>query len=354
MKKITYTIRSTEMLRAIGSEGETKALLYLASFYKDSDEIKYFAIDCFNDVTGMSQNLKKLWDVQSKAKRKCSSNDIGEGLVTLFKNYLSDITFNEYILFLNSVNDKIRIDNTKNIFGIDNINPTEISVIKSKFKKTYGQKTYIDNSIPNIEKEEGDFFKKISIVVNNRSEIEYIKKIINTNIDIKESKLNEAFNAVKKFQSSIKENKSIENSVIHSIKDVFDFKRVIDIEKIKIIIVNAILHYDIQSKNVPFLFSPLLISNNITDQNFPEECRKKIIKSIFDKNFSNKYWEIFQNIYELIYKNQIFNVLDIFDNIDTKIKKKCKQYFDDWTLKYFISIIIGAIEHDNKGNIYWQ
>ena len=58
-----YTVQSSEKLRKSGSEAETKALLYLMNFREDSDEIYYFVVDFFNDLTGMDRLGKRLWDL---------------------------------------------------------------------------------------------------------------------------------------------------------------------------------------------------------------------------------------------------------------------------------------------------
>ena len=52
---MTYTVSSSEKLRKSGAEAETKALLYLMNFYSNSQDIHYFVIDFFNDLTGMNE-----------------------------------------------------------------------------------------------------------------------------------------------------------------------------------------------------------------------------------------------------------------------------------------------------------
>lgn len=64
---MSYTVCSSEKLRKPGADAETKAMLYLMNFRKDSSEMNYFIVDFFNDVTGMDRMARKLWDIQSKA-----------------------------------------------------------------------------------------------------------------------------------------------------------------------------------------------------------------------------------------------------------------------------------------------
>ena len=88
---MTYKVSSSEKLRKSGAEAETKALLYLMNFYPDSQDIHYFIVDFFNDLTGMNRTAKILWDLQSKGAKNSSPKSIGKELVTLFKNFISEI-----------------------------------------------------------------------------------------------------------------------------------------------------------------------------------------------------------------------------------------------------------------------
>ena len=61
-----YTIRSSEKTSSSASEMETKALLHLLCEDGADGNIIGFAIDFFNDVTGMDRNALRLYDIQSK------------------------------------------------------------------------------------------------------------------------------------------------------------------------------------------------------------------------------------------------------------------------------------------------
>lgn len=85
---MTYKITASERTSASASEMETKAMLYL---FCDDDEGKIhgFAIDFFNDVTGVDRNALHLYDIQSKGN-DAGPADLGREMVTLFKNYVSE------------------------------------------------------------------------------------------------------------------------------------------------------------------------------------------------------------------------------------------------------------------------
>lgn len=95
---MSYKVESSEKLCHSASETETKAMLYLMNFREDSDEIYYFVVDFFNDLTGMDRMSQKLWDLQSKGTSNTSSKTIGKELVTLFKNYVSPLAFDHYFI----------------------------------------------------------------------------------------------------------------------------------------------------------------------------------------------------------------------------------------------------------------
>ena len=57
---MAYTVKSSERLRPSAADTETKALLYLMNFRDDSDEIFFFVVDFFNDLTGMNKMGDKL------------------------------------------------------------------------------------------------------------------------------------------------------------------------------------------------------------------------------------------------------------------------------------------------------
>ena len=142
---MSYTVKSSEKLRKSGAEMETKAMLYLMNFHQDKDEVYYFVVDFFNDLTGMNRTARRLWDVQSKGTKKASPKEIGRELVTLYKNYVSDFHFNAYILFLGGVSASVRIDDRENVFRIGNIKEQAIRQIKNGLLEECEEKTYIED-----------------------------------------------------------------------------------------------------------------------------------------------------------------------------------------------------------------
>lgn len=86
-------------------------------FAPERDEIDLFAIDCFNDVTGMDNSCITLHDVQSKGETKITPAKLGEYLATLFENRASDFSkyFDTLTLFVGAYRQpRLRIRRLRN------------------------------------------------------------------------------------------------------------------------------------------------------------------------------------------------------------------------------------------------
>jgi len=112
---------------------------------KDSEDIYYFIVDFFNDLTGMDALSDKLCDIQSKGAKENSSKAIGKELVTLFKNYMCDFEFVDYILFVGGVSNAVKVDDKINSFGIENVKPDALQKIIEGLKEEAKDKEYIDD-----------------------------------------------------------------------------------------------------------------------------------------------------------------------------------------------------------------
>ena len=66
---MSYTVQSSERVRKSGADAETKAMLYLMNFRDDSNEMNYFVVDFFNDVTGMDRMANQRHQKREVQKR---------------------------------------------------------------------------------------------------------------------------------------------------------------------------------------------------------------------------------------------------------------------------------------------
>ncbi len=344
---MTYTISSSEKTRSKASEFETKALLYLMNFRKDSDDIYYFVIDFFNDLTGVDRFSKKTWDLQSKAAKNNSQSAIGKELVTLFKNFISDFSFDYYILFIGGINDTIRKDKKQNIFNINNITDKSIEKIKKALQKESEAKTYINNSkITDINIV--NFLNEVIFVIDDKEITEYIKSIVKVNPAIipDDNVLHQIFNQIRDAQSSKKNNASVEGITISAINEFIYHSRHLDTNEIKLMVLNRIVNNDIMNRGVTISFVPIYSKFPEIDQkDILEHCQHDIAKTLFDKNNSENFWKLFNEIYKIVVSDKRMSVDDIFKTLNGDLLEKIT-YLDFTSLKYFIAIIKDSI-HDN-------
>lgn len=169
-----YKFCSTERNNGKANEYETKAMLYLLSYRKDSDEIDTFLVDCFNDVTGTNIGVTKLWDVQSKNVKSLYPTTIGVALITLFQNYISNIGFEHYILFMPKLKEMYLQDETLTTYTINNFLNKHRGKVSEGLKKEYLRRNSKDANQIEIEK----FLKMVHFVVASEDKVEYIKNII--------------------------------------------------------------------------------------------------------------------------------------------------------------------------------
>ena len=202
---MAYMVKSSEKLRPSAADTETKALLYLMNFRDDSDEIYFFVVDFFNDLTGMSRISDKLWDLQSKGDKQSSPYAIGTELVTLYKNYVSEFDFDKYILFLGGVSNTVRKDSSLTRFTLSNINDKALGKLKSGLKDEYKKKTYISDEDITDEKID-KFLSEVYFVIDDQSKADYVKKIIKINPSIipEEDTLVAIFNEIRDVQAGKK------------------------------------------------------------------------------------------------------------------------------------------------------
>lgn len=343
-----YTVRSSERTRHSGAEYETKALLYLMNFRDDSDEIHYFVVDFFNDLTGMDRFAENLWDVQSKGAKNNSPAAIGKELVTLFKNYLSDFDFKHLILFLGGVSSTVRVNDKIDVFNVSNITPPSLEKLKEGLKVEAKNKTYIDDA--DITDDNIDsFLEKVLFVVDNKAPEEYVKAIIKDHPAIIPERqiLSAIFNEIRNAQSELK-NTSVEGIVIQASDEVLRYCRHLTNNEIKLMTLNRIINRNPVEKNsVPPSFIPIYYSWVPEKQrDMLDLCVQTLCKALFNKNAASEFWGLFENIYSLIIDNPRYDVQSIYQAIDVD-KRNASPDFDAVSLKYFISVVKDGIQYED-------
>lgn len=344
---MSYTVKSSEKTRKSGADGETKALLYLMNFRSDSDDIYYFIIDFFNDLTGMDRFSTKLWDLQSKAAKNNSPKALGKELVTLFKNYLSEFEFTYYILFVGGVSSTFRIDATLNTFDISNITTSAMIKLKEGLEAEAKGKGYINNQ--HITDENiTNFLSKVLFVIDDKEPSEYVKAIIKKHPGIIPEKkiLDAIFNELREEQSG-KKNSNVEGITIQTTDEALNYCRHLTNNEIRLFVLQRIINRNPVEKGVPTSFIPIYNTWPPEYQkDMLDECKQSLCRALFNKNAANSFWTLFESIYNTAVKCPQYDVQHIYLSIDNDVKKLSPD-FDILSLKYFISVVKDGVHDDN-------
>ncbi|RJE47195.1 MULTISPECIES: hypothetical protein [unclassified Dehalobacter] len=342
---MAYVVKSSERLRPSAADTETKSLLYLMNFRDDSDEIHYFVVDFFNDLTGMSKMSDKLWDLQSKGDKQSSPHAIGAELVTLYKNYISEFEFDNYILFLGGVSNTVRVDDKLSKFTISNVKETALANLKNGLIEECKRKTYIANE--DISEEKIDkFLKKVHFVIDDQSKADYVKKIIKLNSGIipKEETLIAIFNEIRDVQAGKKNISVVEGVTVVAPDEALNYGRHLTTTEIRLLVLNRILNQNVIGSNVPRSFINTYIQfPEEKRKNMLEDCQLDLSRALFNSNCQEDFWKLFENIYNVIINNPSDDINELYRKLDKNISKRCMD-FETLSLKYFISLIKDGIE----------
>jgi hypothetical protein len=345
---MVYTVSSSEKSRKSAADSETKALLYLMNYHESSDEVHYFVVDFFNDLTGMDRMAGKLWDIQSKGAKNNTPKALGRELVTLYKNFVSYFEFDSYILFVGGVSPTVRVDSTKNIFKIANIQENAQKKLKEGLVEEAKSKTYI-NSSDIIDKKIDEFLTNVLFVIDDKEPSDYIKSIIKDHIALmpRNDELTAIFNEIRKIQSDKKNTDPVENISITSIDQSLYYYRHLTSGQIKTLVIGRLINKNPFEKGCPVPFIDIYSS-------FPpearkdalEECKLAFSRALFNKNCAEEFWTLFNETYNKILDYPDKNVEEIFNLLDKNTKKLCLD-FDVLSLKYFIATVKEGLLNDN-------
>jgi len=342
---MAYVVQSSERVKGIGAEYETKAMLYLMNCREDSYQIDFFAIDFYNDVTGLSEQADKAWDVQSKGTKSGGPKEVGKELVTLFKNFMSDLEFDYLILFLATVPATLRKDDTLSVFGIDNVSERAYKSLRNGLIEECRNKTYIENqwlTDDNIDA----FLKQVTFVIDEKRKADYIREIIRVNPKYipEDSILDGIFNKIRDAQSVKKNNSSVEGEVVSHLRDVLYYDRFFRVREIRLMVLNSFINHDVMNTSPPQSFYKLIHRfDGIKQKELIEDCKLRIATMLYDKTCTEIFWELLNLIYETIDKNKCWDVDQVFAIISNEESVK-KTRLDALTVQYLISVMKEALQ----------
>ncbi len=362
MEEKYYEVASSEKTAKSSADHETRTLLFLMGYLTDSDKIDSFIIDVLNDVTATNKDDTIVWDAQSKGDSLSSPKEIGRDLVTLFRNYLSIIDFNYYILSIKAVSKKHLllaplIDCNQPImilcysdFTNEAQNDIKLGLLEACDAKTYITDYYSFNSV-----EIDSFLKKVIIVLNNDEPQNYIKKIAFTKDEMLNDKvLNGIFNEIKAKQLSIKSSSNVNGIKLKSINEAHNLGRDLSFTTINSLILSRIINNDFIDKNnggqyIPVYFNDYLSSLNLPDEDskidFLQDCINEIYKILSFKNMNKEFWDLLYDIVSICKNNKTDKIEDIYFKLD-----KTNIYFysiDKNSMLYFIACIKGGLKNED-------
>lgn len=290
-----YKFTTTERNNDKATEYETKSMLYLFGFRKESKNVEVFIIDCFNDVTGADKAVQTLWDVQSKGVKNLNPKKIGVALITLFQNFLSDIEFKYYILFMPKLKEMYLNDEGKKTFNIDNFKSQYYQKIKQGLQEEYLRR----NGVSPQDKELDDFLNIIEFVIADERKMEYIKKITSfqTTVALKEEFYDAIFNEIRDTQTTLK-TKNIDGYEIMSAPEVLKYDKVLWKKEIDALVINRMLGMDLfNTKAIPISFIDEIVSFDYEERkDIIQDCQSDIAKVLFDKNGRIAFWKFFGSL----------------------------------------------------------
>jgi len=332
-----YTVTSTEKTTGKAADHETKAMLYLMNFHTGCEDIQFFVIDFFNDVTGIDALATKALDIQSKASSNLSGKAIGKDLVTLYKNFLSDLKFTDYILFVGGISPNGLLDRALEVFGLDNFNEKYKNAIFTGLKEEALAKTYIDDAKV-VDNFINEFLSKVIFVISNKSKAEYVKEIIkvNSSIIVSDDYLESIFNQIRDNQS-VKKNINSEGIIINCLNEFHKYKKFLTSDQIKMLVLSRLINKDSMNDILPTSFTYML--DGRTDRvEFVEECRHAISRMLFDKNNAKAYWRLFEEIYTAIKGNPQSPVEEIYGMLNEDLLRSIPA-LDFNSARFFVALV---------------
>ena len=326
---LSYIVTATEEHTGTGSDTETKALLYLMCRDDDADKVVGFFVDVFNDVTGTGMYGRKLWDVQSK-KRRSQPGEIGQELVTLYKNYLSVFSesFQRFILFLGGVSSGVRdVDaESANAFAFDMKSRAQAGVLKGlldeSHRKTY-MKPFVEQGLVN-ESSAQDFLTNVLFVIADEGKEAYISDLLKDvpARSLEDRDLRGIFDEIRDYQSS-KKNIKCEGIALSNPAQAFALGKTVSRDEVLKLALGRVLMCN-PFESTPRSFVMLLSRYPDKDyQDIIEKCQADLARQMYDKTSADSFWALFGAILEKVEANVEMEIPAIYESLDVGLLGSC-------------------------------
>lgn len=344
-----YKVTSTEKTNQKSSTFETKSLLHLLNYHSQKDEIDFYVIDFYNDVTGVDSSGTRAWDVQSKGEQIATAKKVGKYLVTLFKNFLSTFTdsFQEYILFVENIKSDLLVNPNLKCFKIENFNSIKHDDIKNGLLEESKKKSYMSEFISDLDDNEiynkiNSFLEVTFFVKDEGKQVtEYVKDVTELGLNVMPSddKLKKIFDEIKGTQSSLKGILS-ENMEIDDLMGFRPTKKYLKRENVILVVSSRILNIKGNLEDVnPSSYNINLsrFTNEEDKKDHLDDCRNGIYRLMFDRNNAHAYWVFFEEVWLKTKSHRHSSVDSIYNLLDQNKVRPTRIDFD--SVKFFISIV---------------
>ena len=267
---------------------------------------------------------------------------LGDYLVTLYKNFLSELNFVDFILFIQSVSPTLKkINGVKSSFSFKDLNDEQRLSVKKSLISAAKKIEDIDLSKITDESAE-EFLEKVQFVIDNKTCEEYIRDLIklDSSIELNNSELKKIFKEIRDKQSS-KKNNCVEGEIIESIKCIYNYDKYIKAHDIRMMILSRLISKDLTKidKKITPSFIPLYSSIDSTIQaDFLEDCCNDLYKMLSDKNNVDAYWKLFSEIIKCIKSYPKYSVDDIYEVISVDVLESV-HFLNINSARYFIALI---------------
>lgn len=345
-----YKFKTSEQNNDKATEFETKSLLYLLTKIKGHSGISLFIIDCFNDVTGVSEDYSDSWDIQSKNVASLTPRTVGKALYTLFANHVSDIPFGHFILYLPQLKESYVEDVSLEIFDISNFKNAKAADVRAGLIAEIERRNDPDVNEPVALSKLDQFLSDVIFVFDRYGKSDYIKSIIEfknvSNLD--DEFLIRIFDEIRTQQASRKI-RNVHGQEVASIQEAEKIEKNIYRKDIELLVVNRVIGNDLfSSKGIPLYFVQEVQGMDEEDiADLIQECQTKISRTLFNKNNKSAFWLLLEEIMTILENNPTAGIRIVFGKITAQTKNRLFT-LDESALLYLIALVKEGLKNENS------
>lgn len=352
-----YLIESAEKTSRSASMQETRTMLYMMGQMSGSKDIDTFVIDVVNDVVSANVDKTIFCDAQSKGDKESSPKAIGADLVTLYKDYLSILNYDCYILSLRKISNNnlnLLIDKPIQKLRYSDFTVTAQKQIRDALLDECLAKDYIHKRYSDYLSQIDAFLDEVIILINDDSSDSYIKNIAFVNNGaVSTNELSSIFEDIRTKQLAIKTSCDVNNLKLYSMVDQLKLGRNLKVETINSLVLERITGMAIINENktklyIPLKFSDYLASLKLNQDKqieFIEDLVHEMYKAFCNTNLNKEFWDLIFAISSLCRANKRANITDIYNNLLTRygslLYTKCLS--EDGLLYLIANIMEGLI-----------